>query len=84
MRGTNVTTLLDRGDKTTAVIRERRYLTIKEVSDYTGLRIGTLYNMVSQRRIPFVKLGQLTRFDRYELDKWLKQQSVKVGQPLVA
>ncbi len=60
----------------------RRLLDIKEVSVYTGLSTHTLYTMVSQRRIPFVKLGRLTKFDRYELDRWITSQSVKARRPL--
>ena len=37
----------------------RRLLTVKEVSGYTGLAPDTIYTMVSQRRIPFVKVGRL-------------------------
>ncbi|QPD06403.1 MAG: hypothetical protein Nkreftii_004177 [Candidatus Nitrospira kreftii] len=59
----------------------RRLLNIKEVADYTGLSTHTLYTMVSKRRIPFVKLGRLTKFDRYELDRWISSQSVKVRRP---
>ena len=59
----------------------RRLLDIHEVSEYTGLSIHTLYTMVSQRRIPFVKLGRLTKFDRHELDRWITLQSVKVRKP---
>ena len=55
-----------------------RLLDIKEVADYTGLSVHTLYTMVSQRRIPFVKLGRLTKFDRQEIDKWIVSHSVKV------
>ena len=55
-----------------------RLLNIKEVSDYTGLSVHTLYTMVSQRRIPFVKLGRLTKFDRVEIDKWIAGHSVNV------
>ena len=55
-----------------------RLLDIKEVADYTGLSVHTLYTMVSQRRIPFVKLGRLTKFDREEIDKWITSHSVKV------
>ena len=54
----------------------RRLLTIIDVADYTGLSIHTLYTMVSQRRIPFVKLGRCLRFDLDRLDKWIKQNSV--------
>lgn len=55
---------------------ERRLLTIQEVSNYTGLSVHTLYTMVSKRRIPFVKVGRLTKFDLRLLDDWLKQHTV--------
>jgi excisionase family DNA binding protein len=56
----------------------RRLLDIQEVATYTGLSVHTLYTMVSQRRIPFVKLGRLTKFDREEIDRWIAGHSVKV------
>jgi excisionase family DNA binding protein len=55
----------------------RRLLDIQEVAVYTGLSVHTLYTMVSQRRIPFVKMGRLTKFDRYELDRWIQSHTVK-------
>lgn len=55
---------------------ERRLLTVQEAAKYTGLSIHTLYTMTSQRRIPHVKVGRLTKFDRETLDKWIKQQTV--------
>ncbi|MDR4470333.1 MAG: helix-turn-helix domain-containing protein [Nitrospira sp.] len=55
---------------------ERRLLTVQEAADYTGLSVHTLYTMTSQRRIPYVKMGRLTKFDRDLLDKWIKQQTV--------
>jgi excisionase family DNA binding protein len=57
---------------------DRRLLTIQEVATYTGLAVSTLYTMVSQRRIPFVKMGRLTKFDRLEIDKWIASHSVKI------
>ena len=56
----------------------RRLLDIQEMAQYTGLSVHTLYTMVSQRRIPFVKMGRLTKFDRVEIDKWIVTNSVKV------
>jgi excisionase family DNA binding protein len=32
--------------------------------------------MVSQRRIPYVKVGRLVKFDVELLDKWIKQNTV--------
>ena len=60
-----------------------RLLDIQHVATYTGLSVHTLYTMVSQRRIPFVKLGRLTKFDRVELDKWIAGNSVKVRRSFV-
>jgi excisionase family DNA binding protein len=54
----------------------RRLITIQEAAEYTGLSPHTLYTMVSQRRIPYVKVGRLTKFDLRLLDEWLKQHTV--------
>ncbi|CAI4032312.1 hypothetical protein DNFV4_02741 [Nitrospira tepida] len=51
-------------------------INIKEAAQYTGLSPHTLYTMVSQRRIPFVKVGRLVKFDLDLLDKWIKQHTV--------
>ena len=59
----------------------RRLLDINEVATYTGLSPHTLYTMVSQRRIPFVKIGRLVKFDKTKIDDWIKQNSVMPTVP---
>jgi excisionase family DNA binding protein len=54
----------------------RKFLTVKEVSGYIGIATDTIYTMVSQRRIPYVKVGRLVKFDQSDLDSWLKQHKV--------
>jgi excisionase family DNA binding protein len=54
----------------------RRLLTIDETAEYLGLAPTTLYKMVSQRRLPFVKVGRLLRFDSRLIDEWLQAQTV--------
>lgn len=54
----------------------RRLVGIQDVSEYTGLSVHTLYTMVSQRRIPFVKVGRLTKFDLGLLDEWISKNTV--------
>jgi excisionase family DNA binding protein len=56
----------------------QRFLDVKEAAEYLGLATSTLYTMVSQRRIPYIKMGRRTKFDRLELDKWIARHSVKV------
>jgi len=51
-------------------------LTIQQAAKHTGLSIHTVYKMVSQRRIPYVKLGGALRFNPEQLDQWIKQNTV--------
>ena len=55
---------------------KKRLLDIKELSEYLGLKKHTIYTWVSQRRIPFVKCGRLTKFDMESIDNWIKENSV--------
>lgn len=55
---------------------QQKLFSIKEASKYTGLSVHTLYTMTSQKRIPYVKVGRLTKFDLDTLDKWIKHQTV--------
>jgi excisionase family DNA binding protein len=59
----------------------RKLLNVKEVSGYTGLAPDTIYKMVSQRRIPFTKVGKLVKFDHATLDAWLKQHTIMPMPP---
>lgn len=54
----------------------KRLLNIQEAASYTGVAVATLYRMVSQRRIPFTKVGRRTMFDVRLLDDWIKQHTV--------
>ena len=58
-----------------------KLLTVKEVSAITGLAPDTIYKMVSQRRIPFVKLGRLIKFEQEAIEAWIDEQSVKPMAP---
>ncbi len=54
----------------------QRLISVKDAAGYTGLSPHTIYTMVSQRRIPYVKVGRLVKFDQAMLDAWLKQHTV--------
>jgi len=54
----------------------KRFLDVNEAAEYLGLAESTLYTMISQRRIPFTKMGRRTKFDRFQLDKWILSNSV--------
>lgn len=52
---------------------ERRLINIRELSEYLGIPVNTLYSWVSQGRITPVKLGRLDRFDIREIDEWIEE-----------
>jgi len=53
-----------------------RLISVPEAAAYTGLSPHTIYTMVSQRRIPYVKVGRLVKFDEGMLQAWIKQHTV--------
>lgn len=55
----------------------KRLIDIHELSRVTGISVSTLYSWVSQRKIPFVKCGRLTRFDPESIEQWIRENTVK-------
>lgn len=49
-----------------------QFLTAAEVAAMLRLRPKTIYNMVSQGRIPYRKAGHQLLFDPKEIDAWTK------------
>ncbi len=47
----------------------KRYVSIKEVSEYTSLPVKTLYEWAGTGRIPSVKIGRRVLFDLQDIDK---------------
>lgn len=52
--------------------KEKLLIDIRELSELTGIAVGSLYHMVSQRRIPCVRLSQrCLRFSLPAIREWL-------------
>lgn len=49
-----------------------QFLTVVQVASMLHLTPRTIYNMVSQRRIPFRKAGGQLLFDVREIEAWTK------------
>ncbi len=55
----------------------RRLFNVKEACEYLGFKRATLYECVSRRKIPFVKVGSgRVRFDVKDLDVWIDENKV--------
>lgn len=51
------------------------YITIKELADYLRVKQSTVYNWVSNSRIPASKVVGQWRFKRTEIDEWIKDSN---------
>ncbi|MDD5246985.1 MAG: helix-turn-helix domain-containing protein [Candidatus Omnitrophica bacterium] len=51
-----------------------RLIDIDELADYLKLKKQTIYNWLHQGKISGIKLGGVWRFDRREIDNWLKSR----------
>lgn len=55
-------------------------LTYREASQCTGLSIATLESLVSQGKIPVVKIGKSARFRLEDLRRFAEQNLVRKNQ----
>jgi excisionase family DNA binding protein len=51
-----------------------RLIDIDELADYLKLKRQTLYNWLHQGKIAGIKVGGVWRFDRKDIDAWLKSR----------
>jgi len=51
-----------------------RLIDIDELANYLKLKRQTLYNWLNQGKISGMKVGGVWRFDRKDVDNWLKSR----------
>lgn len=51
-----------------------RLMDIDELADYLRLKKQTIYNWLHQSKISGIKVGGVWRFDRREVESWLKSR----------
>ncbi|MFA5320190.1 MAG: helix-turn-helix domain-containing protein [Candidatus Omnitrophota bacterium] len=64
-----------------------RLIDVDDLASYLKLRKQTIYNWLNQGKISGIKMGGVWRFDRREVDAWLKnhrKQSSNTGKELKA
>jgi len=49
-------------------------MTLREVAQYLGLHVMTVYKLTREGRVPAAKIGGQWRFKRDVLDEWLEAQ----------
>lgn len=56
---------------------KKQFLSPQELSAYTGLSLNTIYSWVSQKRIPYIKISRLVKFNVSEIDEWMRGMRVE-------
>ena len=51
-----------------------RLIDIDELADYLRLKRQTIYNWLHEGKISGIKVGGVWRFDRREVDSWLRSR----------
>lgn len=55
-------------------------LTVREVAALLKINEKTAYKLAAKGKIPGFKVGGSWRFDRGEIESWIKRQTEKQGQ----
>lgn len=58
-----------------------RLIDIDELADYLKLKKQTIYNWLNQRKIAGIKVGGVWRFDRKDIDNWLRSKKRESTTP---
>jgi excisionase family DNA binding protein len=53
------------------------FMTLPEVAEYLRLSIHTIYKMAQKGRIPALKAGAVWRFNRGEIDEWMRSEAAR-------
>ena len=48
------------------------FMTVKEVADYVRLKPLAIYRMVRNKTIPYKRANRSLRFEKEEIDMWMK------------
>jgi len=49
-----------------------RWLSVDEIAEHLGIKRDTVYRWVNDLQMPGHKIGRLWKFDRKEVDAWVK------------
>ena len=52
-------------------------MTLSQLAEYLQLGKSTIYKMVQKGEIPGIKIANQWRFDKREIEKWVKNQRRK-------
>jgi len=73
---TSVTHVVPAGPTRRATPERRPLLGVQDVATWLGVNVVFVRRLVSERRIPFLKIGKYVRFDPDEVHFWMNRMRV--------
>jgi len=52
-------------------MEEQRFFDVKGLAEYIHISKSMIYKMVSNKTLPYIKIGTRTIFDRGQIDQWI-------------
>lgn len=56
---------------------ERRFVGVDELAVYLDISLNTVYTWVCLKKVPYIKMGRLVKFDLVEIEKWVRQKRIE-------
>jgi excisionase family DNA binding protein len=56
---------------------EDRWLSVDEIGAHLGVKRDTIYKWVNDKAMPAHKIGRLWKFNKVEVDQWVRAGNVK-------
>jgi len=56
---------------------EKRFIGPEDLAVYLDISLNTVYSWVYLKKIPYVKVGRLVKFDLVEINQWLNKNRIK-------
>jgi excisionase family DNA binding protein len=54
------------------MMKAEQLMTVKEVAEYLRLKPLAIYRIVKRKNIPFKRANRSLRFDKEEIEEWMK------------
>ncbi|MBC8192180.1 MAG: helix-turn-helix domain-containing protein [FCB group bacterium] len=63
-----------------SMIEQDRWLSVEEIAIHLGIKKDTAYKWVAKKHMPAYKVGRLLKFDKSEIDEWVKSGDASTGR----
>lgn len=65
----------------TTETRQNDLMDIQQLADRLGVGVRYVRRLVAERRVPYIKLGHLLRFDPTDINAWIERAKVDETPP---